>query len=297
MKRGCLLAAAVVLCSGVVFAQSTSPLLSEKIMPGMAILSDRSYDGSSLWGYIDGGADVYLEYGFVSLRALKTEVDSVRYQIDIYHMANPESAFGIFSISNYTCANSDSVVYPHCFSRYQAQIACDSFYISIVNDKGTPEAARKGVLIARTLAMQIAPVTRTLPGLFSLKDFAPFQSKVKFIKGRLGIQNGYASWDGLFDTVDHYALYLLSLETNNGDLAVAHIRFGDARERESFLSHSGFTSTGSDRLQAKEPNGTLRYAWKTANVSVIMLEGKSDPAGTTKCIHAIDEYLGRQSGN
>jgi len=36
--------------------------LQEKISIG-----NRVYEGSSLWGYINGGADVYLEYGFIPI--------------------------------------------------------------------------------------------------------------------------------------------------------------------------------------------------------------------------------------
>ena len=43
------------------------PILSVGDVEGMKIERTEYYDGNALWGLINGGADIYLEYGFDEL--------------------------------------------------------------------------------------------------------------------------------------------------------------------------------------------------------------------------------------
>ena len=55
--------------ASIIFSQSEKefPLLLDSDINGGKILRTSYYDGTSLWGLIDGGADIYLEYGFDKL--------------------------------------------------------------------------------------------------------------------------------------------------------------------------------------------------------------------------------------
>ena len=54
-------------------AQSDIPRVTLSDIPGGVILRSEQFDGNSLWGYIDGGADIYLEYGFEKVRVEEIE--------------------------------------------------------------------------------------------------------------------------------------------------------------------------------------------------------------------------------
>ena len=58
------------------------------------------YRGRQLFDYIDGGADLYLEYGFkeVAVREYTTGTNQTIFA-NLYLMADPDAAFGIFSLT------------------------------------------------------------------------------------------------------------------------------------------------------------------------------------------------------
>jgi hypothetical protein len=58
------------------------------------------YEGDNLFELIDGGADLYMEYGFARvISAHYSDPMLTSLQAEIYEMENPESAYGIFSIT------------------------------------------------------------------------------------------------------------------------------------------------------------------------------------------------------
>jgi hypothetical protein len=65
------------------------------------LTSPRIYEGDDLYELINGGADIYLEYGFVSVISGQF-TDAIRsiIQVEIYQMADDSAAFGIFSMNH-----------------------------------------------------------------------------------------------------------------------------------------------------------------------------------------------------
>ncbi len=57
------------------------------------------FSRGTLWDYINGAADTYLQYGFEQLLVSQwtTTKDSTRLTIEIYRMESPDHAFGIYS--------------------------------------------------------------------------------------------------------------------------------------------------------------------------------------------------------
>ncbi len=59
------------------------------------------YNGENLYYYIDGGADIYLEYGFIEAASSKYQNDSgTVIHLEIYKMASDSAAFGIFTLNS-----------------------------------------------------------------------------------------------------------------------------------------------------------------------------------------------------
>jgi hypothetical protein len=57
----------------------------------------RSFDAGNLFEYVDGEAEGYLIQGFVQMRGVSCASGGVSLEINISEMADPESAYGIFS--------------------------------------------------------------------------------------------------------------------------------------------------------------------------------------------------------
>jgi hypothetical protein len=56
------------------------------------------YPGDLLYEYINGGAPLYLEYGFVEVASQELLYNERTYILDVYQMEDPLAAFGIFSV-------------------------------------------------------------------------------------------------------------------------------------------------------------------------------------------------------
>jgi hypothetical protein len=97
------------------------------------------YKKDGLFGYIDGGAEIFLQYGFEELSVLRYNgddgsgrTDEKSLAIEFYRMASPANAFGIFSIrrdgSEATSPRIDAV---HWVGKTQASLAKGNLFISI----------------------------------------------------------------------------------------------------------------------------------------------------------------------
>jgi hypothetical protein len=73
-------------------------ILNCRIVPGWQQQGQlRSYDADNLFEYMDGNAEGYLIYQFVTMKGVSCQCDGDSILIDISEMADPEYAFGIFS--------------------------------------------------------------------------------------------------------------------------------------------------------------------------------------------------------
>jgi hypothetical protein len=66
---------------------------------GMALQGGQAvYAGEELYDYIDGGAPQFFEYGFREIASQELLYHEHTYILDVYRMADPLAAFGIFSV-------------------------------------------------------------------------------------------------------------------------------------------------------------------------------------------------------
>ncbi len=116
----------------------------------------REYGPENLWEYINGAADQFLDYEFVSLRSCDLSAGDLSISVDIYDMDAPLNAFGIYA--NERPLNRDrlsigieAVISPP----YQALLLKDKYYIKIdVLDGEITEANGKSLLTAITNALE-----------------------------------------------------------------------------------------------------------------------------------------------
>ncbi|NOZ60439.1 MAG: hypothetical protein GXO74_02050, partial [Calditrichaeota bacterium] len=54
------------------------------------------YDPENLFEYIDGGADIFLSFGFQQLQVRDFAFDSLQFTVELYNMGTPLNAFGIY---------------------------------------------------------------------------------------------------------------------------------------------------------------------------------------------------------
>jgi len=77
------------------------PVLKPGDLPRGTIIKTDFYAGKALFGYIDGGAELYLEYKFQKLGRQEIRFLNETIIAEIYQMKGAFEAYGIFSIAQH----------------------------------------------------------------------------------------------------------------------------------------------------------------------------------------------------
>lgn len=171
---------------------SLLPLLGVgQTLSDITIEKERTFVGTGLYGFMNGGSDLYLEYGFEKLTTRDIKYKEEKYTIDIYEMSSPENAFGIYSLHTFKCMRADTLRFSNCLSAYQYQAAIGNKYVSIVFQSGSNKAKRNAdellYLYVDTLNMKRI----SLP--LEMRKEIPYSSSIKYLKGNLSISNAQPS--------------------------------------------------------------------------------------------------------
>lgn len=153
----------------------------------MSVTRERIFTGSGLYGFMNGGADLFLEYGVSRLVTRDVVYNKEEYTIDIYELPTPEDAFGIYSMHVFECEKSDCDNTINCLSPYQLQAVVDNKYISVVFASGS-EAARGGAgeVMDRFVEKETDSVL-SIPVI--LIPHPPYSAVIKYLRGPLSISS------------------------------------------------------------------------------------------------------------
>ncbi len=219
------------------FGQSNDnfPKLTGPEIPGSKITREQNFDGSGLWGYINGGADIFLEYGFENLLLQEIDISNHRFKIEFYRMNSPESAFGIYSASHYRCDRRSNKLQFNCITDYQIQFATGNYYISIINMNGSAEEQKISGNIFEIIISKIDAPEFVFPQFFENSNLLPVMEFLKHFKGILGIQNGVPEWYDYFEKYDGYGIYLLPVEAGAVIVNIALVKFKRENDADDFI--------------------------------------------------------------
>lgn len=161
MKKQLLLAltflSSTLIYQGVSMSKEINTKLSRLLPPavdGWGKTEDQFYDRDNLYEYIDGGAELYLSYGF-------REVLSRRYHrdgqpmiiVDLFDMKESANAFGLFCHSREMVDSTygqGSQSYPGLLNFWK-----DRYYVSILASPETPESKKAIEHLARKIEKKI----------------------------------------------------------------------------------------------------------------------------------------------
>jgi len=222
-------------------AQTQPALLPEECGGGMIRRTDR-YQGRALSGYMNGGAELYHEYGFVALYVQEVVMPGgEEITAEIFHMTSSLAAYGIYSISRHGCTGVDSSLVYVCEGPYQAQGAAAEYYLRIQSSTDTRTAKEIRLTLLRALLRRLGQPQITLSSLFR------GHTDISLMCGPLGIQNGMPDLEDLLEGVEGYVVQARWLEEDKGLLAEAAFhRPADAR---AFAERTGFPAvTGTVRV-------------------------------------------------
>jgi hypothetical protein len=234
------------------------PAITIADIPGGTINQENVFDGNSLWGHIDGGADVYLEYGFDKLLFQDISWEGNSFRVEVYKMTDAETAFGIYSISTHKCDKQDTLTKWICITPFQVQAAVGKFYVSIANEKGTKDTEKQTVELLEKILLKQTEKLFELPETFTTKIDPKNYNSVKFIRGDLGLQNCFPSWQDMFSGFKNYNTYILQLDNDQQYTYLSKVSFNTSEEASRFLNSIGIKIDPSRKHFALKTGKELR---------------------------------------
>jgi hypothetical protein len=203
-KHFVILAVAVFIVSRGNYALAQTPLpdLSGLLPPDGEIIGmkleepPRTFKGDELFIMIDGGADVYHEYGFSQVIAVNyIGLSGAALKLEIYEMATPEAAYGIFTFKIGDTGTHLAIGQGAVFEDYYLNFWKGNLLITIIGSDSNEETRQNIIAMAQAVNSRIGQ-TGTRPAIAELMLRAPVKlSHPKYIRGLLGVMNTY-----MFDT-------------------------------------------------------------------------------------------------
>jgi hypothetical protein len=268
MRYAIIFSAGCLFFTGTLGAQDI-PGLKTDPASGILVTSEKVYDGSSLYGYIDGGAELYLAYDFEHLLVQEVNLGKRAYTVQVYAMKDPLNAYGIYSLYRYRCLAGNVLTAQDCLTAYQ-YIACkQKYYYSIINETGDSLANVESLNLASVLLNKMQDIQLEWPAIFTIQPFTEHISSGKFIRGMTGLQQGMIDWSPWFEGLGTFSFWLLPIENNDGETVyLASIDFESDMDRAKFLKRSSAMLVNEE---APLP-GQKVLAWKKGNAQVVFFD-------------------------
>ena len=159
----------------------------------ITVKRERVFTGTGLYGFMNGGADLFLEYGVKKLTTRDLVYLNEEYTLDIYEMPTPEDAYGIYSVHVFRCTQADIDGEINCLSTYQYQTVNANLYVSLVFTSGSEKAKAN---IKHILQQYIADSDEekiSFPELLKENITGPFSGNLKFLRGPISISGAQLS--------------------------------------------------------------------------------------------------------
>ncbi|MDL2282046.1 hypothetical protein LJC44_02880 [Parabacteroides sp. OttesenSCG-928-G06] len=148
---------------------------------------EREFTGSGLYGFMNGGADLFMEYEVEKLTNRDVVFKGESYTIDIYEMPTAEDAFGIYSMQVFRCQEADQGGGINCLSPYQWLAVKGNNYVSIVFPSGSEEARRHA---GELMNIYLAEAAEKLPAFpETWKEDLPYSGNIKYVRGPITTSN------------------------------------------------------------------------------------------------------------
>jgi hypothetical protein len=234
---------------------------------GGRILRTESYQGRSLSGYINGGAELFHEYGFVALSVQEAAMEGAgEITVEVFRMSSPRAALGIYSVSRHGCEAGDPALIYACEGAFQMQGTARENYIRIQSGTDAPAARKARRELFTILALRLGQ--EDVP----LSSFFRNSRDVILMNGPLGVQNGMADMEEVLNGVEGYAVQAVWPDPSGaGYDLVAEITFGSDDSATAFAGQPG-SGDGVSEL----PDHKGWWAFRSSGNVVRILKGSVD---------------------
>jgi hypothetical protein len=192
----------------------------------------QNYRGDKLFEMIDGGAEIYHEYGFSQvLMADYENKNGHTITMEIYEMTDSAAAFGIYSFNIGNSGQSIDIGHEAMLSGYYLNFWKGKLLVTVIGSDSDPATVQGLLNLARMVARYYEPVAEK-PALVTLLLNKPFPlTHPLYVRGDLGVMNNY-----VFDMENIFHVHEGVIGTAN-DCRVFVFRYQD--EKESLEIYTG----------------------------------------------------------
>ncbi len=268
------------------------PRLDPAEIQSARITSEKIYEGDSLFAYLGRGAELYSAYGAAKLCKQEIELNGETFTIHIYEMADPASAYGIYSICKHNCDTIPRITRSQCASANVYIAERNRFYYTVSNQAGSKQARLESIELARTLAGKIHPDSIPWPDIFDYDLFIGFQHSLKLIHGSIALQQVLPAWSKYFESIRNYKAWYLPVETEkSGSFYLALISFKETSDRKLFIKNNSI------KLQKpgdQKPENT-KLGWKEGDLDLIYIDATNFRESLSPYTGALDQYINKRS--
>ncbi|MBD3256912.1 hypothetical protein GF377_00670, partial [candidate division GN15 bacterium] len=151
--------------------------------------------GHDLYGHINGGAELFHEFGFDSLLVQRYTKGSEELDLEVYQMSSHESAVGIYLMKVGSGEQWDGLRVRHSGSASQLSLLCGPYFIQINNFYGS-EALIPDMIALANAAVAGLPEDKPLALWKHLPDSGLIEGSRRLIRGQYGLQPVYTLGPG-----------------------------------------------------------------------------------------------------
>ena len=280
--------------------QDLSRLLPESTMAGAwkPEGDPGSWEGEDLYIYINGGAEIFHEYGFqrVIIQDYKNQEDS-SISLEIYEMQDAGGAYGIFSFQASDTGEKLDIGQGGQFEDYYLNFWQDRFFITLTGFDQKPQTLAGLKHLAEALAARFGKREHGIPPalLNRLPRENLLPTGMKYFRGHLGLFNSYP-----FSQQDIFQLQEAAKGRYAGGHEIYLIPYKDVATRQDiFLSvkdalfsssdYHGAVSSGNGFLLYDKDNILIRV--EPIGTDIVIVTRCADPAAAAIVIDAFIKRL------
>lgn len=217
---------------------------------GVQIKRERVFTGAGLYGFMNGGAEQFLEYGVTKLVARDVVYQGEDYSIEMYDMPGSEEAFGIYSLHIFKCQRADRLGCVDCLSPYQLQAVVGNTYASVVFPSGSEKAMRGADELLRLYLPPDDTDHLDIPSLLGVS--APYSGVVKYLKGPISVSGVSASLATLVKGMPYSCIWFVAGKEIGTYRALIYVSDDTAvKELQNRLTASDILEQGNDFIYIK----------------------------------------------
>jgi hypothetical protein len=266
-------------------AQDEAPLYTADDLSGWELRPAEWYNGKSLYGYIDGGAVLYQEYGFEALAVQTAEHEGRALTIEWFRMASPEAAFGVFSLARRFAERDSTLPAWACRAAGRWTLHRGPYAVTITPPEGEPDAAATAARLIGLVEGAIPREHCPPPAPLLSPALSACAQRIVLVRGPAGANVGAADYADALEAAQPSRLWLAFCDAGR---VVGVLLADDAGPLDAFAERLGLPATREARQWATSvAAGARRAACRLSDTTLLFIDARPDDAGFERLLHAL----------